>query len=212
MEHLIHNSLTWYDTEAGQAEAFKQLSSHRNVDCCVIGGGLAGLTTALELSRAGQSVVLLEADRLAGGASGRNGGFVSSGFSEGSETIFKAVGSDLARSLHALSCEGREYVRATIAKHDPEIKMGDGMVVMQRHADQGRLLAYRDFLFSTMGEELTFLDANAIRAHLDSDVYKAGLFSPSAFHIDPLRYARLLARTRNSCRCRNPRNEHGASC
>ena len=53
---------------------------------CVIGGGLAGLSTALGLAERGISVVLLEAQQVGWGASGRNGGFVSSGFSRGARS------------------------------------------------------------------------------------------------------------------------------
>ena len=93
---------------------------------CVIGGGLAGLTTALELARRGTSAVLLEARRIAWGASGRNGGFVSNGFAEGVDAIAARVGNEGAQALFKLSCFGTEYVRREIAEGDPSIKMGDG--------------------------------------------------------------------------------------
>jgi gamma-glutamylputrescine oxidase len=194
MRHPINASLTWYDATANQGDSFDCLSGSRDVDSCVVGGGFAGLTTALELARAGKSVVLLEADRIANGASGRNGGFVSSGFSEGFEAIAKTVGLDGARSLHAQSREGREYVREIIARHDPSIKMGDGMVVMQRHGDDEGLRKHGERMNANAGEDLVFLRAAELGAHVETPVYKAGLFSPSAFHIHPLRYAMLLAK------------------
>jgi gamma-glutamylputrescine oxidase len=194
MRHPINASLTWYDATAEQGDSFDHLSGGRDVDCCVIGGGFAGLTTALELARAGRSVVLLEADRIANGASGRNGGFVSNGFSEGFEAVAKTVGLDGARSLHALSREGREYVRDTIARHEPSIKTGDGMLVMQRHGDHKGLHAHGAWMNSQAGEDLEFLDVTRLGAHVETPVYKSGLFSPSAFHIHPLRYALLLGR------------------
>ena len=52
-------------------------------DVCVIGGGMAGLATALGLAERGRGVVLLEARRLAFGASGRNGGMVGTGYAAG---------------------------------------------------------------------------------------------------------------------------------
>jgi len=63
-----------------------------DVDVCVIGGGLAGLTTARELARSGWSVVLLEAGRLAASASGRNTGFVLPGFAADAEKLIGRIG------------------------------------------------------------------------------------------------------------------------
>lgn len=54
-----------------------RLEGLHEADCCIIGGGLAGLSTAFHLAEAGKSVILLEENRLGWGASGRNGGFVS---------------------------------------------------------------------------------------------------------------------------------------
>ncbi|MBV8681441.1 MAG: FAD-binding oxidoreductase, partial [Caulobacteraceae bacterium] len=67
---------TWYRRRLGEAPARPALDGRLETDVCVIGGGLAGLHTALELARAGRRVAVLEAERVAWGASGRNGGFV----------------------------------------------------------------------------------------------------------------------------------------
>src|SRR5580692_1081395 len=85
-----------------------------DVDVCVIGGGLAGLTTAREVARSGWSVVLLEAGRLACGASGRNTGFVLPGFAAEAETLIDRVGLERSKDLWALAQDGLDYDRHTI--------------------------------------------------------------------------------------------------
>src|SRR5206468_5625644 len=90
---------TWYEATAVRGSGYSPLKGETEADVCVIGGGLAGLTTAVELARRKQRVVLLEANRLAWGASGRNGGFVSNGFAEGLDEIAGRVGKEAARAL-----------------------------------------------------------------------------------------------------------------
>src|SRR5436305_10089820 len=85
-----------------------------DVDVCVVGGGLAGLTTARELARRGWSVAVLEARRIAWNASGRNTGFVLPGFAQSMDVVVRRVGLADARHLWALSEAGLDYVRDTI--------------------------------------------------------------------------------------------------
>src|SRR5436190_23566452 len=94
---------TWYEASGVPRVERPQLDFPTDADVCVVGGGLAGLTTARELARKGWDVVLVEADRIASGASGRNGGFVLAGFAEGLAAIEQRVGLEHARALHALS-------------------------------------------------------------------------------------------------------------
>ena len=117
---------TWYEATANRGLPRPGLSGAVEAEICVIGGGLAGLTTALELARRGRSVALLEGHRLAGAASGRNGGFVSNGFAEGMDKVAGRVGLDAAQALYRLSQFGTEFVRREIAESDPTIRMGDG--------------------------------------------------------------------------------------
>src|SRR5215211_5639245 len=75
------------------------LATDLDVDVCVIGGGLAGLTVARELTRRGWSVALLEAKRIAWSASGRNTGVVAPGFAERIDRIVERVSLERAKPL-----------------------------------------------------------------------------------------------------------------
>src|SRR5215467_9515270 len=90
---------TWYTAQAVDALERPRLTYDLDVDVCVIGGGLAGLTTAREIARRGWSVAVLEARRIAWNASGRNCGFVRPGFGADVRHMVERVGIGRAREL-----------------------------------------------------------------------------------------------------------------
>ena len=194
MTQSVNEFPTWYEATTDRGEVRASLLGTVKTDVCVVGGGLAGLTTALELSRRKKRVVLLEAERLAWGASGRNGGFVSNGFAEGIENIQKRVGLDAARALHELSRRGVEYVRREIESGDASIKMGDGWLVALRHPDNGGLKSYCEMMAREYDEKFQFLSSEQTREKLNSTRYFESKYDASAFHFHPLRYSLMLAR------------------
>ncbi len=193
MDQAVYEELTWYDATVSRRPVAAVLDGAVSCDVCVIGGGLAGLTTCLELSRKGKMVVLLEAQTVGSGASGRNGGFVSNGFALGTDDIIAKVGLDDARALHELSRLGTDYVRREIAHSDPGIKMGDGMHVALRHRDGGGFAAYGERMSRQFGEDLIYQDTETTRQQLGSERYFASLAYRKAFHIHPLRYVLHVA-------------------
>src|SRR6185437_3455986 len=106
--------VTWYDTARVEAREHPRLTFDLDVDVCVIGGGLAGLTVAREVARRGWSVALLEQNRVACAASGRNTGFVIPGFAEDLDRLVERIGLDHTKQLWSLSEQGVDYVRRTI--------------------------------------------------------------------------------------------------
>jgi gamma-glutamylputrescine oxidase len=194
MKQAVNNVPTWYEATSVRGEARESLRDIVKADVCIIGGGLAGLTTALELSRRSKKVILLEAKRLAWAASGRNGGFVSNGFAEGIENVQKRVGLDAARALYSLSRHGTEYVRREIATGDPTLKMGEGWIVALRHRDNGDLKSYCDLMARDYDEDFQFLAPEQTREKLNSARYFESIYNPRAFHFHPLRYSLMLAR------------------
>ena len=95
-----------------------------SADVCVVGGGFSGLNLAIEMAEQGRSVILLEAQRIGWGASGRNGGQVQGGFLK-EERMEKVVG---AETLNALRYRGQEIIAARRAKYAIECDWRDGHI------------------------------------------------------------------------------------
>src|SRR5690348_18338913 len=98
----------WYEATSVARPERPRLTLDLDVDVCVIGAGLAGLTVAREVAQRGWSVAVLEAGRVAWAASGRNLGFVLPGFFEDVDDIVERVGLDHAKQLWELSEQGLE--------------------------------------------------------------------------------------------------------
>ena len=184
---------TWYEATANRGEPRPPLAGRGDAEVCIVGGGLAGLTSALELARRGNSVILLEAKRIAWGASGRNGGFVSNGFAEGMGNVTARVGLGAAQALYQLSRFGTEYVRREIAEGDPSIRMGDGWLGCIRYSDPAEKKEAVARMLREHGHEMRFLDVAETRARVDSARYFQSSYDPGAFHMHPLRYALMIA-------------------
>ncbi|WP_134499259.1 NAD(P)/FAD-dependent oxidoreductase [Microvirga pakistanensis] len=164
------------------------------VDVCVVGGGLAGLTAALELVRKGRKVCVLEANRVAWGASGRNGGFVSPGWAARYKNIQRMVGADHAKELHRLSIEGMEAVLSNVhALAIQDAKPTHGIMGAVRYEATDDLKTHRDWLEREFGYRVEFKTRDEVRQMLVSPRYYQALFDPNAFHFHPLNYARALA-------------------
>ncbi|QIG51762.1 FAD-binding oxidoreductase [Nordella sp. HKS 07] len=184
---------TWYEATAPGREAQAAPRGVIAADVCVIGGGLAGLTTAMEVQRRGRIAVLLEAKRIAWGASGRNGGFVGNGFALGVEEIIERVGLRNAQALYRLSAHGTEYVRREVARLDQTIRMGDGIMVAQRTDDPLGARRRLDMMLRDFSEGLELLSTEQTRMLLQSERYFQSLKNPHSFLIHPIRYARAFA-------------------
>ncbi len=184
---------TWYAATTDTDRIRPALAGTTRADVCVIGGGLAGLSVACELAERRRNVVVLEARRLGWGASGLNGGFVSSGFAARLPELERKLGLATAHALHRLSMEGTEIVRARARKLSPGILMGEGLLLAVRYRDSDRLKRYSAELREKFGRETRYLATEELRSRLKSNFYFDGLYDAGAFHIHPLRYVRALA-------------------
>ncbi len=184
---------SWYAATVAPAPPRPPLNSDLDVDVCVIGGGLAGLTTAREVARSGWSVVLLEAGRLAGSASGRNTGFVLPGFAAEPDRLIARVGFDRTKDLWALSQMGLDYVRnAIVADGAAGIDPQDGWLYISKFDNGDEFLRFSDLL-GELGCEAEYWPTERVRALLRSERYFHAVHYLRAISIHPLNYALALA-------------------
>ncbi|MGO4525983.1 NAD(P)/FAD-dependent oxidoreductase [Microvirga sp. 2MCAF35] len=186
---------TYYARTLADASQRPPLAGTVEADVAIVGGGLAGLTAALELARAGRSVVVLEAERVGWGASGRNGGFVGPGYATSHANITRMVGSKQAKALHQLSIEGVRIVEGNLTELGmAENKRVYGKMSVLRYHDPDGLARQSEMLKKTFDYPVEVMQTDAVRAVLNSPKYFQALYDPASFHFHPLNYARSLAK------------------
>jgi glycine/D-amino acid oxidase-like deaminating enzyme len=171
------------------------LEGAREADLVVVGGGLTGLWTALLAAEEGKRVVLLEGERLAFGASGRNGGFCAASLTHG-------LANGLARwpgEIEALERMGRENldaIRATVESHGIDCGWEDtGLLDVATQPHEVEWLAGEAEQLRRFGWEAELLDADAVRAQVDSPTYLGGIWARDICAlVDPARLCWGLAR------------------
>lgn len=167
------------------------LSGAMDADICIVGGGLAGLTLSLKLAEQGQSCVLLEAEKVGFGASGRNGGFVSPGFAQSVDVLEKRLGVDTAKALFAETVKGAEFVRLR-AKAMGGVIQGDGQLKLLRYNAPDALQHIVHHMNAVHDQRLKVLSPNALAAQVSSKTYRHAIHDPHTFTIDPLAYVQGL--------------------
>jgi glycine/D-amino acid oxidase-like deaminating enzyme len=172
------------------------LTGRASADLVVVGGGLSGLWAAV-LAREddpARDVVLLEADTIACGASGRNGGFLSSSLTHGIENGLARFPDEMP-ALERLGLENLAQIRATVERHaiDCDLRLdGDVAVALEPH--QLEWLAEAAETMASLGHDGVLLDAAAMRQEVDSPLYLGGLWQRSGSGlVDPARLAGGLA-------------------
>lgn len=171
------------------------LQGAATADVCVVGAGYTGLSAALHLAQAGLSVVVLEAQRVGFGASGRNGGQVGSGQRQDQDTLERMVGRDDARHLWELAEEAKGMVRSLIADHAMPVTFHPGIAhACYSQAEVGDAHRYAEKLARDYGyTQVQALDRDGIRALIGSDAFAGGELDRGAGHVHPLNYAIGLA-------------------
>ena len=187
---------SWYAATAPLMGAFPGLSGDISTDVCVIGGGYTGLSSALHLRQKGYEVVLLEAERIAWGASGRNGGHVGTGQRADQTSIEKWVGEEAAKGLWQLGLDAVQKVCDLINEHNIDCELGSGNLhLAAKPSHAGELQDELAHLESQYGyQQLTYLTPEAVAERTSARGFHGGLLDDGCKHLHPLKYALGLAR------------------
>ena len=132
---------SYYAATAIGLEDHPVLQGEQSCDVCVVGGGFTGLSAALHLAERGYDVVLLEAERLGWGASGRNGGQLGTGQRKGQDALEKMLGAGDARLLWELAQEAKATVRERIQRHGIACDLKSGVLNVAYKPDDAAWLA-----------------------------------------------------------------------
>ncbi|MCC6000725.1 MAG: FAD-binding oxidoreductase [Pararhodobacter sp.] len=187
---------SWYAETAQPLPLQPRAEGALSCDVCVVGGGFTGLSAALHLAERGYDVILLEAQRLGFGASGRNGGQVGTGQRQDQDWLERTVGKIRARALWDMALESVALVRDLATRHAPDAGWADGIIhaahkpgfVSEYHAYAEKLA--RDYGY----DRVRPLSREEMRAMVGSPAYHGGEIDMGSGHLHPLRYALGLAR------------------
>ncbi len=187
---------SWYAATATPPGPYEPLHGDVTADVCVIGAGFTGLSCALHLAEAGRTVVVLDAQRVGFGASGRNGGQLGSGQRMDQHYVEKLLGRDDADKLWALAEDTKALVKSLVEKHKIDCHLKPGIAHMGFFKSEvAEEHAYADFLADRYGyTHVEKLDHDAAQAICPSPKYVGGSIDRSAGHLHPLAYAFGLAR------------------
>jgi glycine/D-amino acid oxidase-like deaminating enzyme len=179
-------------TDAGPIR--ERLTFDLDVDICVVGAGLAGLTVALEAARLGASVAVLEGRRVGWNASGHHLGTVMPGYSLPIDELIARVGFEDTRELWSLSKEGAEYVRTTASEESiPGLALSEGALEVSNVEAGDQLISRLQMLGEDFETEVEGWQVDRVREELKTDRYFHGVYYPKAFQIDGRKYVHGLA-------------------
>ncbi|MEA2919278.1 MAG: hypothetical protein QOJ15_11359 [Bradyrhizobium sp.] len=171
-----------------------RLSFDLDVDICVIGAGLAGLSVALEAARLGASVAVLEGRHIGWNASGHQLGTVMPGYGLPIGDLIARIGFEDARELWSLSKQGAEIVRANASEQlIPGIALSEGALEVSNVDVGDQLISRLQMLGEDFETEVEGWQDDRVRAELNTDRYIHGVYYPNAFQVDGRKYIHGLA-------------------
>ncbi len=186
---------SYYAATARREQSFPALAGDVHCDVAIVGGGLAGLSAAIDLKRRGFDVVLLEAREVGFGASGRNGGQAIHGLACDQETIERQLGLDAARQVWAMSIEALDLLRERMQEHAIDCDWRSGYLGLATSAGKGRALQdWAERTETVYRYPLQRIGSDAIGRWIASPRYHSGIFDPRSGHLHPLKFTLGLAR------------------
>lgn len=188
------NQKSYYEASVVRPAACAPLEGAVEADVVVVGGGFAGLSAALELRQRGLSVVLLEADRIGSGASGRNGGQAIVGYASGQGPFEEQLGAADAQRAWDLSVEAVHLIEQRIAAHGIDCDWRRGYTYVADSAKKARALREEFDDHSARGVACDWAEGADVARFIRSPRYVAAFREHTSGHLHPLKYALGLAR------------------
>jgi glycine/D-amino acid oxidase-like deaminating enzyme len=192
MQNLPLHRALWMRTAPPMPET-SPLTGGVKTQVVVIGGGFSGTSAALHLAEEGIDVVLLEAEEIGFGGSGRNAGLVNAGLFTDPSVIVQHYGDRHGPAFAKALGNAPLLVRKLIDKHKIDCDAGDRGIVKGAHSNAAlKSLAETVRQWQALGEPVELLSAKEVARRTGSSWYKGGLVDRRSFTIEPLGYVRGL--------------------
>ncbi len=188
---------SYYAASANEQPAYPKLQGDIEADVCIVGGGFAGLSSAIELADKGFKVVVLEANHIGFGASGRNGGQIIAGLACEQDVIEKALGFEAAKQVWNMTLEALDLVRQRVKRFDIKCDLVDGFLGVSIGEKKGKSLhswfdgMAKKYQYDT---DAKWIESTHLKDWIDSPRYFNGYYDKRSGHLHPLNYCLGLAR------------------
>ena len=195
---------SWYAETAGALPEHPPLAGAARADVCVVGGGYAGLSAALHLAEAGRDVVLVEANRVGWGASGRNGGQLAYAPRAEMDAHVAALGREDARHVWQIAAEANALVKDLVARHRIDCDLTPGALELAWKPAHARALeAWAGEAARDWGHpDIRYVAKADLPGLTGTERYHGGTLDMMAGHLHPLRLALGLARAASAAGAR----------
>lgn len=191
MNHKTERANSWYSATALHNHEYPALDNDIEVDVVIIGGGLTGIASAVELVEKGHSVCVLEARRVGWGATGRNGGQITGSLS-GDQAMHRQLARrsrvDAEQFVWNLRWRGHEIIKKRVEKYsiDCDLKHGHLHAAYKpSHLEELRR-SYEEACRHGMEDEVTLLEKSDVPDYLGTDIYHGALLNRRNMHVHSL--------------------------
>ena len=192
-QQLTKNS--YYAATAQRDRGFGALQSNAECDVAIVGGGLAGLSAAIELADRGYSVVVLEARQVGWGASGRNGGQVIAGLACDQSVIEQQLGAESSRDVWNMTLEALRLIGERRERFDIDCGWRSGYLSVAVGARKAReLQTWQAHMQRTYDYTTRWIPPADLPQWIASPRFHSGVHDPLGGHLHPLKYSLGLAR------------------
>jgi gamma-glutamylputrescine oxidase len=180
---------SYYEASVERPTLLPALDQNLQADVVIVGAGFSGLSAAIELRQAGLSVVVVDAGRVCGGASGRNGGQAIVGYASGMAPFEQQLGRSQAKAAWDMSIEAIALIDQRIATHHIDCDRVKGYLTVADSPRKARALQEEvEQLALHYGLNSQWVQGGEVQQFINSSRYLAAAYEPVSGHLHPLKY------------------------
>jgi glycine/D-amino acid oxidase-like deaminating enzyme len=178
---------SYYANSIKEETNYPVLEEDLTTDICIVGGGFSGVSAGLHLSELGYKVVIIEANKIGWGATGRNGGEIIGGFS-GDDIMQKKYDTKYTDMLWNMRWEGNDIIRKRVEKYhiDCDLKWGYLDVAIKKRHIQDLKFSYEDMQNHNYPHQISLLTGDETKNLIGTNEYIGSLLNMGNGHVHSL--------------------------